>query len=289
MSGIELLKSLETKPFIPTVMITALSSEDGSAVLDALSLGAVDYIQKPEFNQITSLSPLIRESLKSAAMVKTRPRLRIKGRKVIQTPSQNTSFHEGTLILIGASTGGTEAIRIILESLPEKIPPILVVQHIPPLFSKAFSDRMNDLCSFPVQEAKNNQPLIPNQVLIAPGGYQMGLIRSGSSFSVSVNQDAPVNRFKPSVDYLFDSVLNAEFKGNIVASLLTGMGSDGAKGLKRLKDFGARTIAQDEATSVVFGMPKEAIALNAAEFVLPVDDIGKKIYELSQKEKRKTA
>jgi two-component system chemotaxis response regulator CheB len=286
MDGVQVLRQLGQENFVPAIMITALSIEEGPYVLDALALGAFDYIQKPKFSEVATLAPLIRERLKAAALVRKRPKLNFQAQKVVS----KAAFDQSTLVVIGASTGGTEALRVVLEALPERIPPILIVQHIPPVFSKAFADRLNKLCPFSVEEAQDQQMVVANQVLVAPGGKQMKLVRlSAGEWQVRLTQDAPVNNFRPSVDYLFSSVAQSQYKGKIIAALLTGMGADGAKGLKTLRDLGARTVAQDEATSVVFGMPRVAIELGAAEFVLPLEAIGKKIYELCSSEKRKVA
>jgi len=195
------------------------------------------------------------------------------------------------LIVMGASTGGTEALRIVLESLPQEIPPILIVQHIPASFSKAFADRMDTLVSFNVREAADGDEVRSNTVLIAPGGQQMKLESSGDGWRVRINDDAPVNRHKPSVDYLFESVQRLGLK-NVVAVLLTGMGKDGAIGLKKLRDGGGRTIAQDEESSVVFGMPREAIRIGAAERVCSLAQISEEIFSLfaqNQKDPKKLA
>jgi two-component system chemotaxis response regulator CheB len=184
------------------------------------------------------------------------------------------------VLLLGASTGGTEALRFILESFPSEIPPIAIVQHIPPVFSAAFAQRLNTLCPFEVREAVDGDELKNNRVLIAPGGKQMGIVRRGNALYAQISDAPPVNRHKPSVDYLFNSAAAIE-RFNFVAALLTGMGADGARGLKLLRDKGARTIAQNEASCIVYGMPREAVALGAAEFVLPLDDIGSQLLDLS--------
>ena len=282
MDGVQLLKKIHPLYKIPTVMISSMSKEDGPQVLQALEIGAVDYIQKPQAGEMFEASQVIRERLKIAAKAKvfsqTKPIKKLTG-------AQITSINEG-LILMGASTGGTEALRIVLESMPAQIPPILIVQHIPPVFSSAFAQRLNSICPFEVKEAVNGDEVKPNQVLIAPGGHQMAVKRVGDKLIVQINNDAPVNRHKPSVDYMFRTVneLNIE---NIIAVILTGMGSDGARELKRLRDRGARTIAQDEATSVVFGMPREAISMGGAEFVSPLDQVAEKIVRLLNSYKSK--
>jgi len=177
-----------------------------------------------------------------------------------------------TIIAIGSSTGGTEAVKDILVTLPPNTPPILITQHMPERFTKTWADRMNSLCRISVKEAEDGDSVLPGHALVAPGSYHMTLVRSGARYTVRINQDPPVNRHRPSVDVMFDSV--AKYAGaNSIGVILTGMGGDGAKGLLAMKQAGASTIAQDEATSVVFGMPKEAIKLGCVDKVLPLDDI----------------
>ncbi len=274
MNGLEFLrKFLPTHP-IPTVMVSAVSLEEGSEVLQCLEAGAVDYIQKPSATEISEISPQLIEKVKTAAGVKV---------KVSAPSGQSTrtrrrsgvalSMERDRLLVIGSSTGGTEALRKILIELPEAIPPTLIVQHIPAMFSKAFAERMNDLCPFRVKEAEDGEEIRPDHVYIAPGGRQMKIRKraDGKKFIV-INDAPPMNRHKPSVDYLFHSVAET-VGGECVGVILTGMGNDGAAGLKRLRDAGARTIAQDEKSCVVFGMPREAILLGAAQEILALQDI----------------
>ena len=183
--------------------------------------------------------------------------------------------------MLGSSTGGTEAIREILTALPNKIPPMLIVQHIPAVFSLAFAKRMNDLCPFDVKEAENGDEVRANRVLIAPGGKQMKMIQKNGKTFVEINDDAPVNRFKPSVDYLFNSVAKSLYC-HTIAVILTGMGKDGAKGMLELRHLGVRTVAQDEDTCVVFGMPKEAINIGAAEHIEPLYQIAERVTLLTK-------
>jgi two-component system chemotaxis response regulator CheB len=177
-----------------------------------------------------------------------------------------------SVIAIGSSTGGTEALRALFSQMPEKIPPIMVVQHIPPVFSAAFAKRLNEICPFEVREARDGDQVHANLVLIAPGGKQMRLKKSGASLNVEIFESSPAELHKPCVDILFDSV--AELLGkHAIGVILTGMGVDGAKGLLKMRQAGARTVAQDEATSVVFGMPREAIQVGAAQEVRPLLEI----------------
>jgi chemotaxis response regulator CheB/chemotaxis methyl-accepting protein methylase len=270
MDGVTLLKRIHPKYRIPTVMISSVSMEEGPLGLQALESGAVDYIKKPEMSQMVEKAPVIRERLKVAAQANLSRRQGLIAKKA---NVHFEKFDSGGLVVMGASTGGTEALRVVLESLPSQIPPILIVQHIPAVFSKAFADRLNRLCPFEVREAQDGDLVKPNLVLVAPGGAQMKLVReSNGALKVRVNDDPPMNRHKPSVDYTFRSVAEASMS-NVTAVILTGMGADGAREMKTLRDSGARTIAQDEATCVVFGMPREAIAKGGVEFTLPLDQI----------------
>lgn len=271
MDGVTLLKKIQPKYQIPTVMITSIQKEEGPLVLQALEAGAVDYIQKPSAKDLGEVSLLINERLQIAAQanLKGRGKLRRSSRSLIQVDQES-------LVLIGASTGGTEAIKTVLEGMPQNIPPILIVQHIPPIFSAAFAQRLDSLFPFEVREAKDGDRVLPNQVLIAPGGKQMGLNSHSGQLFVAVSDAPPMNRHKPSVDFLFQSAAGLKIS-KMVAAVLTGMGADGARQLKVLRDMGARTIAQDESTSVVYGMPKEAAAMGGAEFILPLDQVAEKI------------
>jgi chemotaxis response regulator CheB/chemotaxis methyl-accepting protein methylase len=276
MDGVALLKIIHPKYHIPTVMISAISKEEGPQVLQALEAGAIDYIQKPQLNDLDEVSKVIRERINIAAGAKIRRRTASPRRSAIKTKN----FEKQSLIVLGASTGGTEAIREILQSLPSAIPPILIVQHIPPVFSTAFANRLNDLCLFKVHEAKDGEEVLENNVYIAPGGTQMGVRAEANKLVIQITDEAPVNRHKPSVDYLFQSVAQAKLS-RLTAVILTGMGGDGSKTMKVLRDQGAHTIAQNEETCVIFGMPKEAIKLGGAEFVLGLDEIAQKMLDLS--------
>lgn len=268
MTGVELLKRYLPRHRIPTVMISSISMEESPMVLEALENGAVDYIQKPAFQNLAAQSPLIIEKVKAAAGA----RVKAATRQVSQA-FREQRLRQDLILAIGSSTGGTEALREVLTQLPASIPPTLIVQHIPPVFSLAFANRMNDLCPFEVKEAADGDEVRPGRALIAPGGLQMSLVRqSGGKLVVKVEDTAPVNRHKPSVDVLFDSVA-AEIGKKALGVILTGMGADGANGLLKMRQAGARTVAQDEESCVVFGMPREAIARGAAEEIKSLRDI----------------
>lgn len=274
MDGVTLLKKIHPIYRIPTVMISSIQKEEGPLVLQALEAGAVDYIQKPNAKDLKEVSHLIIERIKTAAKANLNLKTRIK-----KNSRQSIPVDQESIVLIGASTGGTEAFKTVLESLPKEIPPILIVQHIPPVFSAAFAQRLDSLMPFSVKEAKDGDRILPNEVLIAPGGRQMGIRSANGKLFVTVQDLPAVNRHKPSVDFLFQTAAQIGIK-KMIAAVLTGMGADGARQLKVLRDAGARTIAQDEATSVVYGMPKEAVAYGGAEFILPLDEIAEKISSL---------
>jgi len=280
MDGVTLLKKITPKYHIPVVMISSISMVEGPLVLEALENGAVDYIQKPEMADLEKVTPLILDKVKIAAKANISKISRNKKNRPVQV---NMSCDMNSLIVLGSSTGGTEAIREIITSLPNKIPPILIVQHIPAVFSAAFASRMNDLCAFEVKEAEHEDEVLANRVLIAPGGKQMKMVHKNGKTVVEITEDEPVNRFKPSVDYLFFSVAKNLYI-HTIAVILTGMGKDGAKGMQELRKLGVRTIAQDEYSSVVFGMPKEAIALGGAEYVEPLGQIAERIILLTKEQ-----
>lgn len=265
--GVQLLKRLLPVYKIPTVIISSVEREEGPLVLSAFENGAVDYIQKPILHELSKITPIIIEKIKAASHAKIQVD-KITSRK----RAGKKTFLKSSLVVIGSSTGGTEALKVFLEGLPDEIPPILIVQHIPAHFSASLAKRFNELFSFEVKEAQAGDLVTSNRVLIAPGGFQMGVYKDQGQLKVKITDDPVVNSHKPSVNYLFDSVAK-EVSENVFGIILTGMGSDGAKGLLKLRQQGARTIAQDEATSVVYGMPKAAYEIGAAEKVCPLQNI----------------
>ena len=269
LNGVELLKIIEPKYQIPCIMISSISIQEGPLVLEALDSGAVDYIQKPDMSNFANVAGEINATIIAASKV-----VKVKEKSKTKSVMTNQSVDiNNTLVVIGASTGGTKALQDVLQNLPSQVPPMLIVQHIPAEFSKAFADRLNQFTQFTVKEAQHGDSVIPNQVLVAPGGQQMKFVMDGKQMKVEINDDEPVNRFKPSVDYLFDSVSNSTVDLHIVSAIFTGMGRDGAMGMQRLKAAkNCITIAQDEETSVVFGMPKEAIKLGIVDHIVPLQD-----------------
>jgi two-component system chemotaxis response regulator CheB len=270
MTGADVIKSyMRTKP-IRTVVISSLHPDESELVLQSLENGAIDYIQKPAQKNLAA----VKEELlgRILAVAEARVGLASKGR----IESANFSNQNG-LLAIGASTGGTEAIKVLLSQMGDHIPPTLIVQHIPPVFSRAFAERLNRQFKFEVREAKDGDEVVSDQVLIAAGGFQMKLVEVNGVLRVRILDEPPVNRHRPSVDVLFDSIAQ-NYKGPVVGALLTGMGADGANGLVNLKKRGAFTIAQDDTTSVVFGMPKEAILRGGATEVCELFTMGRAIH-----------
>ncbi|SFM93018.1 two-component system, chemotaxis family, response regulator CheB [Izhakiella capsodis] len=272
MDGLDFLEKLMRLRPMPVVMVSSLTGRGSEVTLRALELGAVDFITKPSLGireGMLSYSQLIGEKLRAAS------RARLGIRKLAAAPAILKSvplLGSEKLIAIGASTGGTEAIRHVLQPLPASSPALLITQHMPPGFTRSFAERLNKLCQITVKEAEDGERVLPGHAYIAPGAMHLELVRSGANYQVKLNEGPPVNRHKPSVDVLFNSV--AQFAGrNAIGVILTGMGNDGAAGLVHMKQAGAWTIAQSEASCVVFGMPREAIVLGAASEVVDLHEI----------------
>lgn len=276
MDGITFLEKLMRGHPMPVVMVSSLTEAGCQTTLRALELGAVDFITKPKIDLREGMDEVAQDliaKVKAAACAKVKPdAVGAKRETKPLTAGSAMIKTTDTIIAIGSSTGGTEAVKEVLEVLPPNTPPVLITQHMPERFTKTWADRMNGLCRISVKEAEDGDSVLPGHALVAPGGYHMALERSGARYTVRINQDPPVNRHRPSVDVLFASV--ARYAGaNAVGVILTGMGGDGAKELLTMKQAGAFTIAQDEASCVVFGMPKEAIKLGGVDKVLPLGDI----------------
>lgn len=283
MNGVNFLEKFLPEFPIPTIMISSISLNEGDFVMKALELGAVDYIQKPTLEELTSQTEFIREKVKTAASIKIQRKAALKSNTRLNIAYKDSKSNH-KIVAIGASTGGTEAVKTVLMSLPANIPPILIVQHIPPLFSAAFARRLNELCPFEVKEAVNGDKVLPGRVLIAPGGFQMELFISGGIQTVRIFEGEKVNRHRPSVDVLFDSVAKRIGKGAL-GVILTGMGDDGAKGLLNMRTAGAYTIGQDEASCVVYGMPRAAASLGGVQEVCPLNLVGEAIIKVLEKSK----
>lgn len=286
MDGITFLKKLMSQHPVPVVICSSLAAEQSETALKALEYGAVDIIQKPTLGtrQFLEESRIrICDSVKAAAAVSlkklpgTRTQIQAVSPKLsadVMLPPSTKAMLKTTekVVAVGASTGGTEALRVFLETLPPDAPGMVVVQHMPENFTRAFANRLNGICQVTVKEAADNDSVLRGQVLIAPGNFHVMIKRSGARYYVDVRTGPLVSRHRPSVDVLFRSA--ARYAGkNAVGVIMTGMGDDGAKGMREMKDAGAWTIAQDEDSCVVFGMPKEAIKLGGVDKVLPLDRI----------------
>ena len=278
MDGLTFLEKLMKGHPMPVVMVSSLTEAGCQTTMRALELGAVDFITKPKIDLREGMEEIAQdliEKVKAAAQAKVRGKggdSGVGGKGVAPLLMSAMIKTTDTIIAIGSSTGGTEAVKDVLMALPPNTPPILITQHMPERFTKAWADRMNQLCSISVKEAEDGDSVLPGHALVAPGSYHMTLVRSGARYTVRINQDPPVNRHRPSVDVMFASV--AQYAGaNSVGVILTGMGGDGAKELLTMKQAGAFTIAQDEASCVVFGMPKEAIKLGGVDKILPLSEI----------------
>jgi len=274
MDGLAFLERLMRARPMPVVMVSSLTESGCATTLRALELGALDFVTKPKVGLAESLDVLtaeVVEKVKAAAGARLRaPRPAAAGAApAIQAGLFRTT---DTVLALGASTGGTEALREVLTALPPDAPGIVVVQHMPERFTRAFADRLDGLCAVRVKEAEEGDRVLPGHVLIAPGNHHMRVRRDGATYRVHLSQEDPVNRHRPSVDVLFDSAA-AALGPNAIGVIMTGMGNDGARGLLAMRRAGARTVAQDEASCVVFGMPKEAIALGAAAHVVPLGQI----------------
>lgn len=284
MDGLTFLRNLMRLRPMPVVMVSSLTEKGANVTMDALEIGAVDFVTKPQMDVLHTLQDYTEElvtKVKAAAMVtpqplitKTSPSPSHSADAVIPQTSRKIFKTTDKVIAIGASTGGTEAIKDVLMNLPPDTPGIVIAQHIPPRFSHAFAERMNRATGLTVKEAEDGDHVIPGHVFIAPGDKHLLLTRNGARYECRLDDGEPVNRHKPSVDVLFRSVLQAAGI-NSVAALLTGMGADGAKGLLELNNAGIHTIAQDEKTSVVWGMPGEAVKQGAASQVLALPKIPK--------------
>ncbi len=280
MDGLEFLEKLMRLRPMPVVMVSSLTEKGSDTALRALELGAVDFVAKPRVGMRDGLlgyADEIGDKIRAAACAKLRTSARpapgaMPATAAAALPLRGHYLSTEKLIVIGASTGGTEAIREVLQPLPADCPAILIAQHMPPGFTKSFAQRLDSLCRVHVKEAEEGERILPGYAYIAPGGYHLALGRSGANYLAHLSQDDAVNRHRPSIDVLFDSVArNAGV--NAVGVLLTGMGKDGAAGLWRMRQAGAHTFAQDEASCVVFGMPREAILLGAACEVHPLHEM----------------
>jgi len=299
MDGITFLKKLMRERPTPVVICSTLTEKSAQTTMEAMAAGAVDIITKPKMGLkdfLQDSATVLKQAVKNAARAKV-SRLHRPGSttnkpvSVVEVgekhsadvilgagrPSAMTQTTE-QIVAIGTSTGGTNALEYVLTALPRICPGIVIVQHMPEQFTAAFADRLNSVCKIEVREAKDQDTVMPGVALIAPGGRHMMLKRSGAKYRVEVVEGPLVNRHRPSVDVLFRSV--ARYAGsNAMGIIMTGMGDDGAKGLLEMHDAGAYTLAQDEESCVVYGMPKEAVKLGATDSIVPLSDVGSAIMQ----------
>jgi two-component system chemotaxis response regulator CheB len=287
MDGITFLRNLMRLRPMPVIMVSSLTDKGAEVTLDALSIGAVDYLPKPKIDLAATLADYKEELI---AKVKAAASSRVRASTTTASASADAILAKRNpqrqlrtterIIAIGASTGGTEAIKEVLVRMPPDTPGIVITQHIPKLFSGAFARRMDACCQVSVCEAEDGQQILRGHAYIAPGDMHLMVVRDGARYACRLDQGPPVNRHKPSVDVLFRSVAQQAGR-NAIGVILTGMGKDGALGLKEMRDAGSRTIAQDEATSIVWGMPGEAVAVGGAADVLPLDNIWSRVLQLA--------
>jgi len=297
MDGVTFLRQIMHERPTPVVICSTLTEAGAPTTIEALAAGAVTVITKPKIGLKQFLNESVHElttAVRTAARANVRrlaaradasthgpPEVKRKNTAdVILGPAGDRAMTRTTehVVAIGCSTGGTQALQLVLSALPSICPAVVIVQHMPPNFTAAFAKRLDGLCNITVKEAQNNDRVVPGCALIAPGGKHLLMQRSGAQYYVEVRDGPPVNRHCPSVDVLFRSA--AKVAGpNALGIIMTGMGDDGARGLKEMRNAGAHTIAQDEHSCVVFGMPKEAIRMEAAERVMPLDDLPRAILQ----------
>ncbi|MDF0604263.1 chemotaxis response regulator protein-glutamate methylesterase [Neisseriaceae bacterium TC5R-5] len=282
MDGLEFLKRLMRLRPIPVLMVSSRTQQGSEITLAALELGAVDFLAKPEYDAhhgMEAYAEEIRDKIRMVAKARLKPAKTLAA-KAIKTmvPIIKGTYRKNALIFIGASTGGTEAIKEFLCGLPADCPPILIVQHMPEKFTYTFAERLNSTCPMRVKEAEDGEIVQSGMAYIAPGNYHMQIKPGGSGYRIALSQLEPVNRHRPSVDVLFDSAAKY-LRQHAVAVILTGMGQDGAAGMLRMRTAGAWTLGQDEASCVVYGMPREAFHLGAVAREYPLNRLAGKVLE----------
>jgi two-component system chemotaxis response regulator CheB len=275
MDGIEFIRRLLPQYPLPVIVVSMISSR----VFDAMNAGAIDFVTKPDVSSLTKVESFINEMIVKIKVAATAKILHMKPGASTQKITGSSSIDDNRIIAIGASTGGTEAINNVLEQLPPSVPGIVVVQHIPPKFSRMFAERLNDTIALEVREASTGDYLQKGHVLVAPGDQHMRIKRIGDKYKVECFKGEKVNGHCPSVDVLFESVAK-EAGSRAIGIILTGMGYDGAKGLLSMRKKGARTIGQDEESSVVYGMPKVAYNIGAVEKQAALHQIPRIIYSM---------
>ncbi len=290
MDGIEFLRKLMPQYPLPVIVVSSLTQRGKEITMQALEAGALDFVPKPATDVARGLADMMLE-LRTKIKISANANVAHWKNKRFDSNSTNKYFNNKALsestdkvIAIGASTGGTEAIKKVITDLPPSTPGIVIVQHMPPGFTKTFAERLNETCLMQVKEAENGDRIVTGRVLIAPGDFHMKVVRRGGHYLVELNNQEKVSGHRPSVDVLFHSVAQNVGR-NAYGVILTGMGSDGAKGLKAMRDAGARTIGQDELTCVVYGMPKVAYELGGVERQIRLDNITQELINLYKKDK----
>ena len=283
MDGLDFLEKLMRLRPMPVVMVSTLTERGSDITFRALALGAVDFVSKPKMDITRGMeeySGEIIDKIRAASQARVRKTVsaaliseRLSADAILPSVAGRLSSTE-KLIIIGASTGGTEALKEVLTHMPADVPGILITQHMPEAFTKSFADRLDSLCKISVKEAEHNERILPGHAYIAPGHSHLLLRRSGANYMTELSQGPPVNRHRPSVDVLFRSAANVA-GANALGIILTGMGKDGAQGMLEMRQAGSHTIAQDEASCVVFGMPREAIAVGGASEVISLQGIAR--------------
>ncbi len=277
MDGLSFLSKLMKHFPLPVVVVSSLTPKNSQNAINALQLGAVEVICKPGSAYSTqNITQDIVKAIRTASVAKFQKNIlptQPSNRKIEYTSNDSSLVHTtNKIIAIGSSTGGTRALEVVLSQLPGNLPGTVVVQHMPPVFTKSFAERLNSICQVTVKEAEDGDHIQPGTVLIAPGNYHMLVVKNGARYYTRIKQGPPVHHQRPSVDVLFNSVASS-VGINAMGVILTGMGADGAKGLLNMKEKGSYTIGQDEATSVVYGMPREAYKIGAVTDQLPLDRI----------------
>ncbi|NVK24908.1 MAG: chemotaxis response regulator protein-glutamate methylesterase [Gammaproteobacteria bacterium] len=290
MDGVTFLKNLMRLRPMPVIMLSTLTAEGAPITLQALEIGAVDFLEKPKANLAQALpryTALLQDKIRAASVARVRPFSEKKQEPSERLSSlaknwQHLSFKANHLVAIGASTGGTEAIKEVVTKLPAHFPPVVITQHIPPVFSTTFANRLDLLSAMKVYEAEDGQKIEHGCIYLAPGDEHLKVVAKGSSLYCKLEHSEPVNRHRPSVDVMFDSLPDNIVK-NCTAVILTGMGADGAAGLKRLKDMGALTLTQSESTCVVYGMPKAADDMGASTKSVALDKMTQALVQAAVK------
>ncbi|SFC54087.1 two-component system, chemotaxis family, response regulator CheB [Cupriavidus sp. OV038] len=281
MDGLDFLERLMRLRPMPVLMVSSLTERGSEITMRALELGAVDFVTKPKLgirDGLMEYTDTIADKIRAASRARVRaPRAEgaaegASPAPLLRTPLLSTE----KLIIVGASTGGTEAIKEFLMPLPPDCPAVMIVQHMPAGFTKSFAQRLNGLCRITVKEAEHGERVLPGYAYIAPGDSHLLLARSGANYVAHLSQEAPVNRHRPSVDVLFDSAAVHGGK-NVTGVILTGMGKDGARGMLRMREAGSYNLAQDEQSCIVFGMPKEAIATGGVHEVVPLHSMSQRV------------